>query len=457
MKTRNQDGERRRWRRISALVALPVVAVLGIAATEHFVVGEKTRLAGSSIELPDPGYGPKNYEAEFATAQAQLGLNVERVANGPDQWLRQEHLARAHLAQFKLTADPVDLQSSRGSLNEAHKLAPTGTGPLLSLAELSMAMHELDAAQSHLKSFDAVAVRPDLQAQAEAVALHGDIAFYKGDMGVAAARYDEADSLFESASVAIRKAVLAKSQARFDEAVELVRIAAWRDSSRTPRSMAFYALQIGMIESARGNYEGASSWYQKANDMFPGYWLTRLYLAEANAVAGNVPSAIADLKAIALETGEPQAMDATAFLLLAQGQTREAKAQATHAAMIWRERVQQLPNTYIAHAFESELVFGNPTLALKQARYNLARRPYGEAHILVAEAYMATGSPDNAKRHLLIAEEQGWRSAPLYALLSEAEDQLGNVAASKAAAASAKKHNPHIFAEVTDRLWFGHG
>ena len=159
----------------------------------------------------------------------------------------------------------------------------------------------------------------------------------------------------------------------------------------------------------------------QADRLFPGHWLIELYIAEA------------------------------------QGDDAAADRLTQRSAAIWRARAQAMPVAYTAHTFENELAFGNPQQALRLARETLAHRPYGDAHILVAEALLAMDRPAEARTHLLEAEAQGWRSAPLYARLSEAEEMLGNARASRDAADKARELNPRVFDPVTSRLWFGHG
>ena len=255
----------------------------------------------------------------------------------------------------------------------------------------------------------------------------------------------------------MRLALLARSQGRFDEAKDLIYQAARRDGLRTPRGLSSYALQLGMIESARGNYTAAAEHFAEADRLFPGYWLNELYIAEGQGMTGDLDTAIATMQRIAEAYHEPQAMDAAASLLLAQGDEAAAAALTARSNRIWRDRAARLPLAYTAHAFENELAFGEPRRALQLARENLSRRPYGDAHILMAEALLATDAPADARMHLLEAERQGWRSAPLYARLSEAEEALGNSSAAGQAASRARELNPSIFDPRMRRLWFGHG
>ncbi|WP_147366879.1 tetratricopeptide repeat protein [Aurantiacibacter zhengii] len=437
------------------ILALSSAAVLTVAGVEYMWGGGETATAATS--LPPAGFGPGTFQEELAAADRQLSLARERVENAPNQWLPHDGLARASLARFKLTADPAELAGALESLQRSQALAPEGSGPLLSTAEIAMAGHDLETAERYLDALDGIAVAPTPTMRAEAAALRGDIAFYRGDMVAAEQDYARSEAIVPTSGTAIRRALLARSQGRFDDAIELVNEAARRDSLRTPRGMASYALQIGMIESARGNFEKAAERYAQADELFPGHWLTQLYIAEMQGVMGDFAPAIATQKRIGFSISEPQALDAAASLYLAQSEEAEALALTSRSAAIWRERAERMPLAYTAHTFENELAFGDPQRALTLALENLSHRPYGDAHILVAEALLATDRPGEARSHLLEAEAQGWRSAPLYARLSEAEALLGNEDAADEAAEKARDLNPRIFDPVMGRLWFGHG
>ncbi|AKQ41253.1 hypothetical protein CP97_03170 [Aurantiacibacter atlanticus] len=407
--------------------------------------------------LPPASYGPASYAAELAASDRQIALMQERVASAQDEWLPHETLARAALSRFKLNADPGELALAANSIQRSNSLSPEGSGPLLTSAEIAMAQHDLKNAETFLGQFDQIVVSPGKPALSTAVALRGDVSFYHGDMELAESLYEEADEIIPTPGTAIRKSILARSQGQFDEAIALIREAARRDQLRTPRSMASYELQIGMVESARGNYEVAAQSYARADELFPGHWLTQFYRAEAQAMIDELTPAITTFERIATQTNDPQAMDAAATLHIANGDMQAAERWSNRSAAGWRTRVEAMPMAYTAHAFESALAFGKPEQALDLALRNLAMRPYGEAHILVAEAFLANDRPAQARAHLLRAEQQGWRSAPLYARLSEAEAQLGNAIASRTARAQAEQLNPHIFSPKIGRLWFGHG
>ena len=67
-------------------------------------------------------------------------------------------------------------------------------------------------------------------------------------------------------------------------------------------------------------------------------------------------------------------------------------------------------------------MFGRPARGLALARANLAARPFGESRLFLASALLMNGQTGEALKQIALAENSGWRSAPLYALRAQALD-----------------------------------
>ena len=446
-----------RSRRIPILLFLvPVLAVLAVIAADHYwtdpVVPEPL-----AAEWQPAGYGPASYSAALDRVADQLDLGRERVRKGPGQWLRSESLARGYMARARLTGSFDDLAQARTILTAAVAAAPAGSGPLLSDAVLAMMTHRLDDAQRRIMTIERAPVQLDDGAAAEAIALAGDVKFYRGNAAAALDLYRQAAAVEGGPGVAYRLAILAKSKGEFDQAIAQFRASEPDPSKSTPFQHAATALQIGAIELARGDYGTARMWFQRADRQFPGYWLIQAHLAQARALDGDIPGAIAAMEGVATRSQVPEVMDALAMLLRAEGRGAESRAWADRAGVQWRRRIALLPEAAYGHALEHELMFGTPAHALDLARRNLAARPYGESRLMLASAYLMGGNTRDALAQLAEAERTGWRSAPLYALRAQALELAGNGEAAAAARKDAEKRNPRIFMPETALVWFSHG
>jgi len=437
-------------------LALPVAAVALITGIE-WLANQDAETPVSAATYQRPGFGPASYEQALERARDQIALGRDRVRNGPAEWLPHESLSRAHLERARLSFSYADLFVAGKMLVRAKKLAPPGSGPLLTDAVFAQMTHQLDRAEASLLAMDKWAVRTDPSVLAESAGLKGDIAFYRGDPALARKHYGEAARYGDNAGVSYRLARLAKSRGNFDEAIRHFSTANASPAKSTPFASAGTALQIGGVELARGDYAAAAEWFELADRHFPGFWLIEAHLAQAKALDGDLHEAIIAMREIARRAPSAEVMDALAMFLRANGQAGESREWARRAGAIWALRLKQLPAATYGHAVEHELVFGTPARALGLARRNVAARPYGDARILLASALLANGRTHEALGQLGKAEQSGWRSASLYAVRAQALDVAGRADDATEAREAAIALNPRIFEPETSLVWLSHG
>jgi tetratricopeptide (TPR) repeat protein len=433
---------------------VPSAAALIIIGMEWADSGAFSTSAGAA-EWQPAGYGPPAFAAAIEVSDAQLALGRERVGNGPDEWLRQESLARALMTRSGLSATYDELFEARQVLATAQRLAPEHAGPLLTNATLAMMTHRLDDVQRALAALQDSAVAEPAE-RAEAAALAGDLHFYRGDMSAAEEQYRSVESIAGPAAAAFRKAVVAKVGGRFDEAIALFRASEPSSGHSTPMQHASLAMRIGGVEMARGDYAAARTWFERADQQFPGFWLFQAHVAQAKALDGDLSGAIVDLRGIARRSGSPEVMDALAIYLREAGDLQGSREWASRSAGIWRLRLRQLPEAAFGHAFEHELAFGDPKRLLALAQRNVGARPFGEARIMLAEALLLNDQPAAALAELGRTEASGWRSAPLYSIRAAALDALGRTEEAETARQKGFELNPRFEEASTTLVRFSH-
>lgn len=437
-------------------LAVPLLAVAVVGAAE-WLSGDTVVAPVNAADFDRSGYGPASHAEALEQAGAQVALGVERVSNDQTQWLRHESLARAYLARSRLTHTYDDLARAGKALAVARHLAPPGSGPSLTDAIFAQMTHQLGRAEESLAAMDQWAAYPEPGMRAESLSLKGDVAFYRSDFKEARRLYQEARRHGGDAGVSYRLAILAKSVGDFDAAIDHFHAANPRSERSAPLVNANTAMQIGAVELARGNYAAAGEWFAVADRQFPGFWLIEAHLAQAQALTGDVPGAIASMREIARRAPSAEVMDALAMLLRTNGQASEARQWARRAGAIWDRRLGQLPQAAYGHALEHEMLFGSPSRALELAQRNLSARPYGESRILLASALLMNGRPQAALAQLAAAERSGWRSAPLYAVRAQAFEMSGRQEEAVRARYAATALNPRIFEPETALIWFSHG
>lgn len=436
---------------------LLLVAVLLVAAGAIAFDKWKAR-QGPPDPLPSeiqPWFGPRSQvELEQAAVVAVDGARM-RLALAPDEWLRQELLARALIKRFRANGSYADLAEADALLDKGMAGSPAPAGPSLSRAEVSLLAHKPEAADKGLARFFAQVGEPDAEEAAGAWSIKGDLAFQRGDMKAARLAYSRAEELDNNAAVALRQSMLALRSGDADLARRRVN-AILRAPKLNRWVKAQVALQRATIAYGTGDWQAAGLWARFADKFFPGHPLTQAYVAQQQALDGDVAGAIQRYEAIVAKAPLPEVMDALAFTLRLQGRGAESRAWADKAGALWAERQKLMPEAAAAHVVEHELALGDPARALPIARADAARRPHGASLILLARAQLLTGDAKAAVATLQRAEKTGWHSAGLYLALADAHTAMGDQDAAEDARADALDLNPKSADPAARYIWFGH-
>jgi tetratricopeptide (TPR) repeat protein len=278
------------------------------------------------------------------------------------------------------------------------------------------------------------ALPPDRGAQAEIAGIRGDIAFYRGDYAHSKSLYESAATSNDGAGLAMRMANWSALMGEPDEALRQIERA--KRLSRHPSSQAVSEMlvQQASVQIGAGQWAQASEALAQADHLFPGDWRIAVERAKIQALQGDLRGAASKLAQIATATGNPEVLDDAALMLRSLGKEEQAKALIDQAALGWAKRLEQLPEAAAGHALEHELHFGNPQRALFLAAANLKARPYGEAWLGLAEAWLANGRPEKALPVLDHLE---------YLVRLTALEQLGRTNEIPAEQAKALAINPH--------------
>lgn len=442
------------FRNLMILVALLAAGVAAANAVLDQPI--QRRNAVDRLASIEPGFGPSDHATALQAAAELSALASERVARSPEDWLNQESFARSAMVRFRLTGDYTDLVAARDALDRAENSTPRGTGPMLTEAVFAATTHDLDQLEQRLKDISQMAVAPQPDEKAEAIALAGDLDFYSGRYDSALDHYRRAATLANSPGIAFRLGRYHQRIGDGDAAIRFFVSAGDKAKRNSPQFLSAIWLQVGTVELERGNWNRAERYFAKANALFPGYWLNQAHLAQMMAVRGDTAAAKAAYRKIAIGSGNPEAMDALAALYRADGNAPQSLYWSRKAAAVWDERLKLLPKAAYGHAFDHQLVFGNAKTALHLARMNYAARPYGDSAILLGWAYLANGKPAEARGLLEGLAKTKWRSAQQHAALAEAYAMLGQGKASERERERALALNPKIFDPAAPMIWFGH-
>lgn len=400
-------------------------------------------------------FGPANFAEALTEGDSRVALNLERVARDPEAWSYRERLSLALLARAQLSAEFEDFLAASKAIAQAASLAPEGAGPGLSIAVVNLSLHRNKNAAHGVDLAAAAVVAPITEDRAEIEAIRGDLAFYQGNYGDARKHYEGANALHSEAVTLFRLASWHKYRGDFDQAIALYKDGAKIVKSRTPQRFSAYLLQIGALELQQGNWDTARRYFERADSIFPGYWLAEAHIAQMDAVAGNMAAAEKRYLDIINRTKNPDVMEALVALYDYQGRDSEAQLWSKRAQVIWTTRVSLLPETYYDHAFDHALGVGDTASALALAQKNYAGRPYGDAAIGLARARIANDQPEQALELLEKQEKAGWRSVELFTAMAAAYQATGSVEQAQRVKKAALAINPKTFDAVAELLAFG--
>jgi tetratricopeptide (TPR) repeat protein len=438
------------------LVILVGLLMAGAVLANSFVAKPARKAeAAESLANLKPNFGPKNFTEALKAATDQVELAQQRIGRSPGDWLNQESFARASMARFRLTGNYADLSAAQNALDRADKSTTAGTGPLLTDAIFAATSHKLGRLRLRLNDLDAVVV-PLQQDKAETLALQGDLAFYSGRYKAALDAYLAAAALADGPGISFRLGRYHQRTGDSEAALQYFALAASKTKQKSPMFLSSVWLQIGTIELERGNWEVAESHFKKADEIFPGYWLNQAHLAQMRAVRGDITGAKAAYLKIANQSSSPESMDALAALYRSEGDSIQSRYWSGKSAAIWSERLNLLPEAAYGHAFDHQILFGRPEVALDLARRNFASRPYGDSAVLLASAHLANGNPAQAQLVLEPLGKTRWRGAQQHAALSATYAMLGQEEASEREREKALVLNPKIFDPAAPFIWFGH-
>ena len=399
---------------------------------------------------------PANFTETLARAEENVARAQERARLLPGQWLALEGLVSAHLAHARLTGSFDDYGHAADVLATARAEAPARSGPVLSEAVFNFTVHRLAATEHAIDIIDRFAVPADGDVRSEAAALRGDILFYRGRYAEALAQYRAAEVIDGGPGIDFRYAVWRAKTGDSDGARAAFDAAQRSVKSPSRQFLGNLELQRGILDLNIGGWDDAAAHFDKADRLFPGFWLIEEHRAETTGLKGDLPGAMRAYYGIVRRTGNPEAMDALAGLARSAGNVRMSQAWAARAEAIWEARLKRFPEAAYAHALDHYLAFGDPRRALAIAQANYAGRPYGDAAIGLAWAWLANQRADRAVEAIEPVLRSGWVTAEQHVVAAEAYALLGRAADADAQHKAALAINPKSFDRNPAMIWLDH-
>jgi hypothetical protein len=431
------------------LVALTVALLGGITAWQSGLLSDDR-----PTDLPAPFPSPhEDWAGQITAIDNALEIHRLRAGQEPTDWLSPAAEAAALIDRAQLTGRIEDWIAAEAALALSMERSPPAARPHPLAARLALALHRNDAVEPALQAATADLEFAQAVNQSDAMMLRADVALYRGAWRQADALLTQAQSLADDPALHARRAFIIERTGDPDDAVAAWIGAAYATDRPSHRLLSGIAARIGGIELARGNWEAAARWYDRAERLMPGDWRIAALRLQMRALDGDVAGAARDMAALAERHDRPELWDAAAAWQKASG--GDGSAALARAAAGWQMWQERYPQAVAAHIAEHYLSAGNTAAAIASARANHANRPYGDAAVLLASALSAGGEVAQARRLLEPSMASGWRSVEGDRLAFELAALAGDGDAAETARDAALARNPRAFDPAMALIRFG--
>jgi len=367
-----------------------------------------------------------------------------RRARNAQNWSDQAELAGLLLSRAQLVGSYQNYVDAGAALQAAFEVAPPGTGPHLDRAAYHLAIHRLPAMAADLEAVERYAI-PDDAELSTALGLRGDVFFYGGRYREALSLYRRAQQLMPGTASEFRLANYYAHTGRPDWAEAFLDQADSRIGGPQQQLRAFVEVRRGVLDLDAGRWDAAEVHFRRAEDIFPGYWLTEHELAGVLALRGQHGAALTIYRRAALRDDLPEAWDGAAAAWQALGDAANAATAAQRAGTLWEARLALAPEAAMGHAAQHHLQFGDRARALDLAQRDYALRPFGDSACTLAAALLANDRPADALRALAPTLASEWTTAEPYAWAARAAEMSGDRRRAKRHRRAALAIDPHVF------------
>ncbi|MCY7388443.1 MAG: hypothetical protein LH481_10325 [Burkholderiales bacterium] len=389
-------------------------------------------VAAPAREAVKPAYAT---EVIKLTAAIEHGLSLR--ARQPDNTLIPLEVVSLYQERARLTGSYDDYAKAEALLASLSSKPKLSVSQCMAQARLHFTLHRLKQASAVLEGCGATAEPSEL------AALRADIALYSGRYRDAERTYRDLVNDVGITPHFVRLGLLKKWVGSPGEAAALLEAAERRYHGDSPTMRAWLKLQRGLLALERGRFDEALAMYRLAEDALSGWWLIDEHIAEVHLLNGKIAEAKRIYESVIERTGSPEFMDALAQIEQQLGNVEQVNKLTAQARSIYTERLRAFPEAAAGHALDHFLKSqADAAQALTLAQKNYQTRPFGEAAIGLAKAWIMSGKPERAKPLIEAQLASGWDTAETWWILSEIQLQLRRDAQAARARAEALRRNP---------------
>jgi tetratricopeptide (TPR) repeat protein len=350
-----------------------------------------------------------DYQRELATIEYAISTGV----NKPGQSLSDPKIlfqkAYHYFLKSSLTGSRRDSVQAGTAFDKAVASLPASPDIYLLHAAFNLKLHRLEAAKTDLEKLSFMSEDPKVQV------LKADISVQEGDYRAAETNYQNIIEKNRNWDNLSRLAYLRAKFGDFESSDRLYQEAEEEQSAKEMRSYAWVELQRGYLALSRGRHEAAWDHYQRADQAYSGYWLTKEYKAEWLGDQRNFDAAIVLFKQIIACTQRPELYHALGDLYLFMGKPKLAQPwhdQALAAYLDSARRGEVQFYHHLASLYADAHL--NGAEAVKWARKDIQLRQNAATHDALAWALFRNGQYPAAVDEMNKALSDNWQDAHLF-------------------------------------------
>jgi tetratricopeptide (TPR) repeat protein len=420
---------RRQWIRPAVVTVAAATALLGAGVVLGPLRHHDTAPAAASA-APASAAG---------ALQAYVGRTAAHLAHVPGDWHAWAQLGMAHVQLARTTYDPAHYPLAETALKKSLAEHPDGNaGALTGLGALAAARHDFAAALGYARR--AVAA-DDYSADAYGVLT---------DAYVELGRYRQAtDAVQKMLDLRPDTGSFGRASYLFELQGDLTRARSFMrralDYAGDPGDTTFALQHLGELAFSAGDLTGAAAFYADGLARQPGQPALLADRAKVRAAQGDLPSAIADLRAATATLPTVDHLVTLSEALTAAGDPAGA-ARADDLVRV-SDRLSATLTSSAATDIDLVLFYadhGSPALAVSKGRALFAVRPSVSVETAYGWALHAAGQDREALRHADRGLRLHTRDAKAYYYRGTIRLALGDRAGGRADLTTALRINPYF-------------
>ena len=369
-------------------------------------------LAIATLAIPLSGlFGltPTDYQQELAMIEHNATSEPSQSVlplNDPKALFQKAYY---NFLKSSLTGSLRDMEKGGAAFDKALTGLPQSADLYLLHTAFNLKLHRLEAAKTDLEKLSFMDEDPKVQV------LKADIAVQEGNYRAAATSFQNIIVKNRNWDTLSRLAYLRAKFGDFDSADRLYQEAEEEQSAKEMRSYAWVELQRGYLAMSRGQFEATWDHYQRADQAYSGYWLTKEYMAEWLGTQRNFDAAIDIYKQIIACTQRPELYHALGDLYLFMGKPELAQPWHDKALAVYLDSAMRGEVQYYHHlaSFYADARLDGAQ-AVKWARKDIQLRHNVTTRDALAWALFRGGQYPAAVDEIKKALSYNWQDAHLF-------------------------------------------